>query len=744
MNEFIMDDLSFYEDFVTEAQDHFENLEKHFLELEENPDDLDVLNTIFRSVHTIKGASGFLGLKVIGELSHKGENILDDLRKGKMKINPEVVDVLLNTFDLLKVLVDNVKLKVEGEKPEDPDIQDALDQLQALKDSQLGGASVSKKETKGVKQLKKMSVDIDSNLQKATSDDEINDIVELINKGGRVYEILTSIDQNVFESDFDPLNLFKILELAGDLIKTHTVIDDVPANLEDFNAKIFYFKFICLLSTSDEKEQIMGLLSTMDLAKFEIRELKLIEVNEIDVVKKGVIIEEKALPKKVIPKKEEAENVEDIEINDEIESENIQLKKTVKSEFKKPDTSLGETIRVSQKKLDVFMNLVGELTISKTMVMHISENIANISTGEVHSQAQELVTASAVLDRVSREIQQSVLEIRMVQIKTVFSKFPRMIRDLAKTSGKEIQLKIFGEDTEIDKTIIQEIGDPLIHLIRNSADHGVEMPDDREKAGKPRLGTVTLRAKHEGNNVVVEIEDDGNGIDAEIIKRKALEKGMITEEKAESMTDNEIVDLIFMAGFSTAAKVTDISGRGVGMDVVRSNIRKLNGSVAVKTEKGKGSIFTIKLPLTLAIIDALMIQTGGQVFAMPGVSVEETLNVPIKDISFIGGRKTINLRGRVLNIVTLDKLLRIDDKLSNEMKSNIKNYPVVIVQAAGKHLGVIVDKFLRRQEIVIKPLAPYLASLPGLSGATIMGDGKVVLILDPLELLHLAVLEASK
>jgi len=723
MTDFIMDDLSFYEDFVMEAQEHFENLEKHFLELEENPEDLDVLNTIFRSVHTIKGASGFLGLKTIGELSHKGENILDDLRKGKMKITPDVVDVLLDTFDLLKILVDNVKVKVEGGSPEDPDITDALAQLHALKEAQPEEGKKTKGKGKEKASSKQSTVEFSKNLQKIITTEEVSEIVKIIDSGKHVYEIYADIDKNVFQTDFDPLNIFKILELAGDLIKTHTVIDEIPSNLEDFDADIFYFKFICLLATPDEKDQILGLLSTMDLAKFDIKELELIEVAE--PMKE---------PEKPQNKKETLKDKKSA----------APVKKASKDDFKKPDTSLGETIRVSQKKLDTFMNLVGELTISKTMVMHLSEMIANSTTGELHSQAQELVTAAAVLDRVSREIQQSVLEIRMVQIKTVFSKFPRMIRDLAKKSGKEIQLKIFGEDTEIDKSIIQEIGDPLIHLIRNSADHGIEQPEDREKAGKNRVGIVTLRAMHEGNSVVVEIEDDGNGIDVDIIKSKALEKGLITEEKAESMTDGEIVDLVFMAGFSTAAKVTDISGRGVGMDVVRSNIRKLNGSVAVKTEKGKGSVFTIKLPLTLAIIDALMIQTGGQVFAMPGVSVEETLSVPLDDISFIGGRKTINLRGRVLNIVTLDNLLRLENRETEEKLLEKRKYPVVIVQAAGKHLGVIVDKFLRRQEIVIKPLAPYLSSLPGLSGATIMGDGKVVLILDPLELVHLAVVEATK
>jgi len=387
------------------------------------------------------------------------------------------------------------------------------------------------------------------------------------------------------------------------------------------------------------------------------------------------------------------------------------------------------------------MNTVAELIISKTMISHIVERFESLElSGAQDELVKELRKSSVYLDQVSKEIQASVLGIRMVPVKTIFTKFPRMLRDLAKASGKKIELQMVGEDTEIDKSLIEELGDPLIHLIRNSADHGIEAPEARLKSGKPETGTVTLRARHEGDSVVVEIEDDGKGIDPVVIKRKALERGLITQDRADTMSDDEAVDMIFLPGFSTAQKITDISGRGVGMDVVRSNVRRLNGRVSVKSLVGKGSIFTLKLPLTLAIIDALLMRSGGQVFALPGTAVEETLLVPVETISHLTQRKAINLRGEVLGVSSLRELLQF--KNGDEPHAAGAELPVVVVSTQGRRMGLIVDAFMRRQEMVIKPLAPYLASLPGISGASIMGDGGVVLILDPAELMTLAVQEA--
>jgi two-component system, chemotaxis family, sensor kinase CheA len=333
-----------------------------------------------------------------------------------------------------------------------------------------------------------------------------------------------------------------------------------------------------------------------------------------------------------------------------------------------------------------------------------------------------------------------VLGIRMVPVKTIFSKFPRMLRDLAKASGKKIDLQLVGEDTEIDKSIIEELGDPMIHLIRNSADHGIESPEARVRSGKPEMGTVVLRARHEGDSVIVEIEDDGKGIDPDVIRAKALERGILTPERAEQMSPEEIINLIWLPGFSTAATITDISGRGVGMDVVRSNVRKLNGSVDVRSTVGKGSLFTLKLPLTLAIIDALLMRVRGQVFALPGTAVEETLLVPPEALSFLTRRRAINLRGEVLGVSRLRELLQFEVE-GPSAEGTPAELPVVVISTGGRRMGLIVDSFMRRQEMVIKPLAPYLASLPGISGASIMGDGGVVLILDPAELMLLAVEE---
>ncbi|HEX4845461.1 MAG TPA: chemotaxis protein CheA, partial [Geothrix sp.] len=400
-----------------------------------------------------------------------------------------------------------------------------------------------------------------------------------------------------------------------------------------------------------------------------------------------------------------------------------------------------DTIRVSQAKLEQFMNIVAELIISKTMISHLVERLVPQVNGHpAAGVAKELAHASVYLDHVSKEIQASVLGIRMVPVKTVFTKFPRMLRDLAKASGKKIDLHMTGEDTEIDKSIIEELSDPMIHLIRNSADHGIESPEVRLKAGKPEVGTVTLRARHEGDSVIVEIEDDGKGIDPAVIRAKAVEKGLLSQDRVDAMPDEEVVELIFLPGFSTAAKVTDISGRGVGMDVVRSNVRKLNGRVGVRSTVGKGSIFTIRLPLTLAIIDALLVTSGGQVFALPGTSVEETLIVPPESLSHLTSRRAIDLRGEVLGVSRLKHLLKSAAPVNAADEAD--GLSVVVVSAAGRRMGIIVDAFVRRQEVVIKPLAPYLASLPGISGASIMGDGGVVLILDPAELMQLAVQEA--
>ncbi|MCE1204736.1 MAG: chemotaxis protein CheA [Holophagaceae bacterium] len=700
MSDFALDDPSFYEDFLIEAQEHFEQIETNFLALEEAPGDLDLLNAIFRSVHTIKGAAGFLGLQKVQAVAHIGENVLDDLRKSRMELSDLVMELLFETVDMLKVLVEDVRVQVRKQgEAEDPDPTDLIRRLESLK---TGGASVAAAKVavpKGDLHLPPSLAGVDPAGKAAAA--------AALAEGKTVLGIHVELAGSIYGTAFNPFSMFQMVELVGRLLHRQMVPRSPLVDLDSFDARAFHLDMVLLVEATEPIEEVRKVFGAVTNATITYHPLSLGEGPETETTA------EDGLPVAEDRRKSGRRNSD--------------------------DKGASDTIRVSQAKLEQFMNIVAELIISKTMISHLVERLVPQVNGHPASGvAKELAHASVYLDHVSKEIQASVLGIRMVPVKTIFSKFPRMLRDLAKASGKKIDLQMVGEDTEIDKSIIEELGDPMIHLIRNSADHGIEAPEARVKSGKSETGTVILRARHEGDSVVVEIEDDGKGIDPKVIRAKAVEKGLMTQDRAEAMPDEEVIELIFAPGFSTAAKVTDISGRGVGMDVVRSNVRKLNGRVGVRSTVGKGSVFTIKLPLTLAIIDALLVKSGNQVFALPGTAVEETLIVPPESVSHLTSRQAINLRGEVLGVCRLKHLLKSDAPDSSDESDGLS---VVVVSAAGRRMGIIVDTFVRRQEVVIKPLAPYLASLPGISGASIMGDGGVVLILDPAELLQLAVQE---
>jgi two-component system, chemotaxis family, sensor kinase CheA len=730
MSDFSLDDPSFYEDFLVEAQEHFDLIEQNFLILEETPGNLDILNAIFRSVHTIKGASGFLGLTKVQALAHIGENILDDLRKGRMTVTPEVMELLFETVDVLKVLVGDVgvNLRKQG-SPKDPDTANLIHRLEGIRDG--GTAAKPAAPAPAPAKPAASNMKLPPGLEDLDSD-AMHAIEEGLAGGGNVVVLRIELLPALLGTPFNPMSMISMSDLVGKLLHSTNIMKH-SQGLEDFQADQFPFDLVLIIQPSETVESLRKLFSGVKNVRVEYFHFTpegwtALESSETVVAAPAV-----AAPAPKAP--EPANGTQDVQAE-------LSAKKAASAaaQPEKADKS-SDTIRVSQAKLDSFMNTVAELIISKTMISHIVERFEAMDlTGAQDDLVKELRKSSVYLDQVSKEIQSSVLGIRMVPVKTIFTKFPRMLRDLAKASGKKIELQMTGEETEIDKSLIEELGDPLIHLIRNSADHGIEAPDVRVKSGKPETGTVTLRARHEGDSVFVEIEDDGKGIDPVIIRKKALEKGLITQERAETMSDEEAVDMIFLPGFSTAAKITDISGRGVGMDVVRSNVRRLNGRVSVKSVVGKGSIFTLKLPLTLAIIDALLMRAGGQVFALPGTAVEETLLVPLETVSHLTQRKAINLRGEVLGISSLRELLQFKNGELQHVAGI--ELPVVVVSTQGRRMGLIVDAFMRRQEMVIKPLAPYLASLPGISGASIMGDGGVVLILDPAELMSLAVQEA--
>ncbi|MBI4911319.1 MAG: chemotaxis protein CheA [Acidobacteria bacterium] len=705
-----LDDPSFYEDFLVEAGEHFELIEQNFLALEEHPGDLDVLNAIFRSVHTIKGASGFLGLNKVQALAHVGENILDDLRKGRMSLRPEVMELLFETTDTLKVLVEDVgrTIRKSGE-PADPDTSELCRRLEALKGSGAAGPAIPPATQAAPTDLPGGLEALDPGTRSA--------IRTALAEGGPLLVVQAEFQPGMLRTAFGPAGLLPTAGLVGNLVHVASPVRGEPT-LETFEPESVYLDMVLVIRPSEGLARIKQLFSGFQNVTFTFHPLGM----------EGGPEPQAALP--------EAPAVEATP-REGGGSPSTADPGGRKAPERGPEKGTSDTIRVSQAKLDGFMNTVAELIISKTMISHLVERLAAESRGgRVEPLAKELNQASAYLDQVSKEVQAAVLGIRMVPIRTIFSKFPRMIRDLAKSSGKKIELQIFGEDTEIDKSLIEELGDPLIHLIRNAADHGVEMPEARARAGKNETGTVVLRARHEGDSVIVEIEDDGKGIDPGVMRAKAVEKGLISVERADAMSDEEARELVFLPGFSTAKEVSDISGRGVGMDVVRSNVRKLNGNVSIQSAVGKGSIFTLRLPLTLAIIDALLMRAGGQVFALPGTSVEETILVPPATVASLTRRQAINLRGEVLGVTRLGDLLRFDAEAGGPQEG--EELPVVVVSSSGRRMGLIVDAFLRRQEVVIKPLAPYLASLPGISGASIMGDGGVVLILDPSELMALA------
>ncbi|HPS68397.1 MAG TPA: chemotaxis protein CheA [Holophaga sp.] len=725
MSDFSLDDPSFYEDFLVEAQEHFELIEQNFLTLEEAPGDLDILNGIFRSVHTIKGASGFLGLTKVQNLSHIGENLLDELRKGRMSVTPEVMELLFETVDVLKVLVADVgvNLRKQG-TPEDPDISGLVGRLEAFRD---GGAKAVAPTPRPPAAPAVPELDLPDRLRGLDAAAR-KAVREELDAGGSLVAVRVELQPSVLGTPFNPMTMISMADLVGKLVHSTTLMTRSPL-LDDFEADQFVFDLVLLIRPGESAASVSKLFNGVKNVRCEYFHLTPEGVVQLEAeVPAAPAVQAPAAP---VP-------APGPDVQAALEARKAQAPQAPAKADKGSDT-----IRVSQAKLDTFMNTVAELIISKTMINHIVEQFEALElTGTQDDLVKELRKSSVYLDQVSKEIQSSVLSIRMVPVKTIFTKFPRMLRDLAKASGKKIELQMVGEETEIDKSLIEELGDPLIHLIRNSADHGVEAPDVRVRQGKPETGIVTLRARHEGDSVLVEIEDDGKGIDPAVIRRKALEKGLITQERADTMSDEEAVDMIFLPGFSTAQKITDISGRGVGMDVVRSNVRRLNGRVSVKSAVGKGSIFTLKLPLTLAIIDALLMRAGGQVFALPGTAVEETLLVPQDTISHLTQRKAINLRGEVLGISSLRELLQFRDARGQEPRETGADLPVVVVSTQGRRMGIIVDSFMRRQEMVIKPLAPYLASLPGISGASVMGDGGVVLILDPAELMALAVQEA--
>ncbi|MGL2605216.1 chemotaxis histidine kinase/response regulator CheAY2 [Helicobacter pylori] len=648
-----MDDLQeIMEDFLIEAFEMNEQLDQDLVELEHNPEDLDLLNRIFRVAHTIKGSSSFLNLNILTHLTHNMEDVLNRARKGEIKITPDIMDVVLRSIDLMKTLLVTIRdTGSDTNNGKENEIEEVVKKLQAITSQNLEGS----KETSGTKEAPEKE-----------AKEEIKEKAKEEVKANKTPTAENPASDNPLadEPDLDYANMS---------------VEEVEAEIER------------LLNKRQEAD----------------KERRAQKKQEDQAKPKQEVAPAKETPKTETPKAPKTET----------------KAKADTEENKAPSIGVEQTVRVDVRRLDHLMNLIGELVLGKNRLIRIYSDVEERYDGEKFLEELNQVVSS--ISAVTTDLQLAVMKTRMQPVGKVFNKFPRMVRDLSRELGKSIELIIEGEETELDKSIVEEIGDPLIHIIRNSCDHGIEPLEERKRLNKPETGKVQLSAYNEGNHIVIKISDDGKGLDPVMLKEKAIEKGVISERDAESMSDREAFNLIFKPGFSTAKVVSNVSGRGVGMDVVKTNIEKLNGIIEIDSEVGVGTTQKLKIPLTLAIIQALLVGVQEEYYAIPLSSVLETVRISQDEIYTVDGKSVLRLRDEVLSLVRLSDIFKVDAIL----ESNSDVY-VVIIGLADQKIGVIVDYLIGQEEVVIKSLGYYLKNTRGIAGATVRGDGKITLIVD--------------
>ena len=677
-------DNQYMDMFLDESHEHLQSLNEGLLRLEENMEEISVVNDIFRNAHTLKGMSATMGFAKIAELTHEMEDVLDLVRKEQLKLNEDIMDTLFKCLDSLEQMVDSVG---NGEAEDVVDVSDLVAKLSSISKGTpppaaapaAGGAAAAPAagDASGGVGGDLGIDDIDLDVMKKAKDAGMN-----------VFHVKVTLMESCVLKAARSVMVMHALDEIGDVIKS------VPP-AEDLEQEKFERSFDIVLATASDAEAVTNAVDTVS----EIEDIGVEELDPDALAKPAEPTPAAAAPAAAAaaPKKAAAPA----------------KKEGAKAAAPKKQHQ-SQSVRVDIEKLDTLMNLMGELVINKVRLEQI---------GQTHRMS-DLMETLEQMDRVTGDLQNIVMKVRMVPVSAVFNRFPRMVRDVSKELGKEINLTIEGEETELDRTVIDEIGDPIMHLLRNSLDHGVESPDAREAKGKPRVGEVGLIARHEGNNVVIMITDDGAGIDASKIRRKAVEKGMITQDEADRLDDADAVRLIFLPGFSTAEQITDISGRGVGMDVVRSKIEALSGHVDVETHIDEGSVFKIKLPLTLAIIQAMLVRVQEEMYAIPLTSIDSTVNIEPTDIQTIQNKEVIVLRGEIIPIVRMEEALQVPHVKDSE------ELFVVVVHAGEAKAGIVVDNLIGQQEIVIKTLGNLFAGLKLFGGATVLGDGRVALILD--------------
>ncbi len=703
-----MDTSQYLDIFLDESKEHLQNLSDQIMELEQNPENMDTINEIFRAAHSLKGMAGTMGYKRMQTLTHDMENVFSEVRNGTFKVQPGMIDILFKSLDALEEYVNNIQQTTEEGTNDNQDLIDALNSI--LKNNgevkvgdSASAAPAAPAAEPAAPKAESSTADGSGGKGERWQDIKINDTEKMLiekayTEGLKVYGVTVYVEEACVLKAARAFLVFKALEKLGEIIVSSPTAQDI----EDEKFELTFSLIFISGNTADEIKDAVKSVSEIEEAfcaeyKMAAAPAKAAETAKVEVKAPEEVKAAVPAPP-VAPAKPAASTT-------------------------KPTASakpvVNRTVRVDIEKLDNLMNLVSELIIAKNSLISATAAEGKGDNNSVNEQIE-------YLESVTTNLHESVMKVRMVPIESVVAKFPRMIRDLSKKLGKKMELYMTGEDTELDRTVVDEIGDPLMHMLRNSADHGLEPNDVRIANGKPEVGSIFLDAYQDGNNVVIAVRDDGGGINVEAVRNKAIERGTVTPEQAETMTEKEIIDLLFLPSFSTAKKVSDVSGRGVGLDVVKSKIESLSGEVEVKNHFGEGSSWIIRLPLTLAIIQALMVVVGDEKYAIALGSIQTIEDVLPEDIKLVQAKEVIHIRGTVIPIIRLRNVLDIP---SAEENSN-KNLTVIIVKKGDKLAGLVVDELIGQQEVVIKSMGKYIKVPKMISGATILGNGEVALILD--------------
>ena len=705
-----MDVSQYLEIFLDETNEHLQNLNTQILSLEQEPDNMDTINEIFRAAHSLKGMAGTMGYKRMQNLTHDMENVFSEVRNGNITVKASMIDVLFQCLDALEEYTTNIRENAdEGTNDNEPLIKELNIILNGDSDEGDDGEEDSAEAV-----VEETSAAADNGdkkwLEIKLGESEQKVLKEAAKQGKGVYGLTVKVQEACILKAARAFLVFKAIEETSEIIMSNPSAQDI----ED---EKFELDFSLIIISDVSLEQVLTAAKSVSEIEDVIGEEY--DYNHVSATVHETVKEEPAkAEQQTKPVEVAAPAAAPAPATTAVAKAQNKSKK--KAEEKKAPANkpvVNRTVRVDIEKLDTLMNLVSELIIAKNSL--VSASAASGTSGAAVNEQIEY------LESTTTSLHESVMKVRMVPIESTVSKFPRMVRDLQKTLGKKMELYMSGEETELDRTVVDEIGDPLMHLLRNSADHGLESAEIRKERGKPEVGSIFLEAYQDGNNVVIEVRDDGNGIDTEAVRNKAIEKGIITPEQAENMSEKDSIDLLFHAGFSTAKVVSDVSGRGVGLDVVKSKIEALSGEVEVKSKLGEGSSWIIRLPLTLAIIQALMVDIGNEKYAISLGSIQTIEDISPDDVKLVEAKEVIQIRDIVIPLIRLNRILDIESK-----KDPNENLVVVVVKKGDKMAGLVVDELIGQQEIVIKSLGKYINKCKIISGATVLGDGEVALILD--------------